>query len=383
MSTNAVVLNAKKAAANALDVTPKWLRAFEEPDPFNGDSVVRGFLCTRPDHRYGALYITHVDGAAAAQIIQATPKLNYPFDKTGTFNFPALKSVTFYDKLDGTNVLAFRYADAAGAMRQAYKLRLQPFVRNGRYGAFLDMWNELLQRYPAIRRVATHNACHVSFEMYGTRNPLLVHYEETLAVAALFGVRQDYGVVPVSRLDTLGLPTPGVLGTLRAGDDPVERYNALRHYIEAGNSATDDDKVVGTEGAVWFAEDTSSNVTMWKCKPESVEAIHWATGINKTAVLLTCKNALENSDILDFSTIKPLLLEEYTEQDIADFREHIDDILQTVNAELAFTERVLAAYAATGHDIAENKPAVMRALAQQFKRSEMKKVLSLIQIHAR
>ena len=50
---------------------------------------------------------------------------------------------------------------------------------------------------------------------------------------------------------------------------------------------------------------------MWKCKPESVEDIHWATGINKAAVIATCWNALETSDVLNYDVLLPLLLEEY------------------------------------------------------------------------
>ena len=59
--------------------------------------------------------------------------------------------------------------------------------------------------------------------------------------------------------------------------------------------------------------------------PEGIEEIHWATGINKQAVLATCWNALETVDELSFDTVRPLLLEEYPPEDIDAFRPHIDD----------------------------------------------------------
>jgi hypothetical protein len=77
------------------------------------------------------------------------------------------------------------------------------------------------------------------------------------------------------------------------------------------NRPAADDKLHGTEGAVWYVSEPSGRVTMWKCKPESVEEIHWATGINKVAVIATCWNALEASDVLNLDVLRPLLLEEY------------------------------------------------------------------------
>jgi hypothetical protein len=49
----------------------------------------------------------------------------------------------------------------------------------------------------------------------------------------------------------------------------------------------DDEKLVGIEGTVWYVDEPNGKVTMWKCKPESVEGIHWVAGINKKAVLAT------------------------------------------------------------------------------------------------
>ena len=81
-------------------------------------------------------------GAAAPQRIFATPKLHYPFGKDGRFHFPPIHTAHLYEKLDGTNVLAYRYADADGRARLTYKLRLSPVLRNSKWGPFLDYWHQ-------------------------------------------------------------------------------------------------------------------------------------------------------------------------------------------------------------------------------------------------
>jgi hypothetical protein len=65
----------------------KWLQPFDAEDSFNDNLRVRGFLAQKPDHRYGALVITHVGEAEAPQLIYATPKLHHPFGKDGSFSF--------------------------------------------------------------------------------------------------------------------------------------------------------------------------------------------------------------------------------------------------------------------------------------------------------
>ena len=369
-------------AAALLEVDAKFLQPFDVTDPFNDEVRLEGFLCQRPDHRYGALALLRVDGRPAPQPIFATPKLHYPFGKDGSFHFPAIHTAHLYEKLDGTNVLAYRYADAEGRRRLTYKLRLSPVLRNSKWGPFLDYWRELLARHPGIPGLIEANGCHVSFEMFGARNAHLIAYDVPLAAALLFGVRPvDATVVGPFQMQTGSVPVAPLLGELRAGDDPVAHFQALRQEMEGRNKPAADDKLSGTEGAVWYVSEPSGRVTLWKCKPESVEEIHWATGINKTAVIATCWNALETSDVLNYDVLLPLLLEEYQSDDIEKFRANIDDGIRQVNAEQAFRQRVRTAYESLkmqGLSITRDKAAVMRALSTQFARNEMGHVYAAI-----
>ena len=364
-----------KQAAELLGVDAKFLQSFDAADPFNDGARLEGFLCQRPDHRYGALALLRVDGRPAPQRIFATPKLHYPFGKDGRFFFPPIQSAHLYEKLDGTNVLAYRYHDADGCGRLTYKLRLAPVLRNSKWGPFLDYWRELLARHPDLPGMVEANGCHVSFEMYGARNAHLIAYETDLAVAVLFGVRPaDATVVGPFQLQTGSVPVAPRLGELRAGDDPVARFQSLRAEMEQRNRPAADDKLTGTEGAVWYVSEPSGRVTVWKCKPESVEAIHWATGINKVAIIATCWNALETADLLNYDVLLPLLLEEYQLDDIEKFRANIDDGIRQVNLEQEFRQQIRAAYEALktqGLSLARDKAAVMRVLSGQFPRDRM------------
>ncbi len=377
-----VAMTDLELATELLGVDAKFLQPFDVTDPFNDEVRLEGFLCQRPDHRYGALALLRVDGRPAPQCIFATPKLHYPFGKDGRFHFPPIHTAHLYEKLDGTNVLAYGYADADGRRRLTYKLRLSPVLRNSKWGPFLDYWRELLTRHPELPTLIETNDCHVSFEMYGARNAHLIAYETDLAVAVLFGVRAaDAAVVGPFQLQTGGVPIAPLLGELRAGDDPVARFQLLREEMNSRNHPAADDKLTGTEGAVWYVTEPSGQVTLWKCKPESVEEIHWATGINKVAVIATCWNALETADVLNYDVLLPLLLEEYQIDDIERFRANIDDGIRQVNVEQEFRQKVRAAYEevkAQGLSLTKDKGAVMRALSTQFPRDQMGHVYAAI-----
>lgn len=366
-----------EGAAALLGLEPKWLQPFDVEDPFSGLRL-EGFLSIRPDHRYGALAILRVGGRDAPQRIFATPKLYYPFDRTGAFRFPPVKRIEIYEKLDGTNVLAYRYRDADGGAHVTYKLRLFPVLRNGKWGPFLDYWKEILERHPRIPELCETNGASVSFELYGSRNPHLILYDEPLASAVLFAVDGEGRPRPPSALQTLGVPSPRLVGTLAAGQDPVAEYRRIREELETGISEAEEERLRGAEGTVWYVTPAAGETILFKCKPESVEAIHWATGINKAAVAATCWNLLETHDVLSYETLLPLLLEEYEPKDIERFRQHVEECIASVSAELSFRRRVAEEYARTGLSLAAGKAGVMRALSSRFGRQDMKRVYSIL-----
>lgn len=143
-------------------------------------------------------------------------------------------------------------------------------LRNSRWGPFLDYWRELVERYPAVPDLAEKNACHISFEMYGARNAHLIQYETALETAVLFGVKPgDGSVVAPFELNLLGVPGALLHGELSSEDDPVARYAEMRAEMEKRNRPVEDERLCGTEGAIWYVVEPTGRVTLWKCKPES------------------------------------------------------------------------------------------------------------------
>lgn len=377
--TETEVLN---ISSSLLGVESKYLQVFSATDPFNTGNVVEGSLCRKPNHLYGALAIVQVNGEPCHQTIYATPKLHYPFGKDGSFHFPPVKDIHIYEKLDGTNVTAYSYASAQGDLFRSYKLRLSPFLRNGKWGEFLDMWKGLLEKCPEAKTIGHSDGLNVSFEMYGSKNEHLIKYNNELDLSLLFAVHQDSARLAAPyELDSQGCPTPRLLGRISCKENPIEAFSRLRGEMEDGNTSESDGKIKGTEGAVWYIRSPSGATSMWKCKPESVEQIHWATGINKEAVMATCWNLLESSDHLNYENLLPLLLEEYQEDDIIRFRPHIDNCVKRVSSDQEFRTVVKSAYnvlKGDGLDIKKDKSEVMRALSRQFPREQMTKVYTAL-----
>ena len=81
-------------AAAMLGVQPGLLQAFAVADPFHDGLPLEGLLCHKTDHRYGAVVITRVGEEPCPQLIHATPKLRYPFDRDGRFRFPPIGRVS-------------------------------------------------------------------------------------------------------------------------------------------------------------------------------------------------------------------------------------------------------------------------------------------------
>jgi hypothetical protein len=364
-------------ACEALQVQEKHLAPFETEDNFN-NNILKGFLCRVGDHRYGAIYLTHINDIEEPQLIYATPKLHYPFDSAGTYRFPPAKRVEVYEKLDGTNILAYRYT-CKGQTYLTYKLRLTAVVRDSRFGPFLDFWREMLKRYPDIPRLPEINDCNISFELYGALNKHLILYKIPLDTAVLFGVDSKAEIRTPSTLETLGVPIAPLYARLEGAKDYQREYQKHQVDCEAMNRETEDGTIEGTEGRVWYLQDIHNHIVMFKCKPESVEQIHWATGgLSKNAVIATAYNLLETDEQLTYDRLKELLLEEYSEDAIERFRPHIEAVIQQITEEMRFKEKVLEFYYKLDLDFQREKNAVMRAFSQQYPKSLMRRIYSIL-----
>ena len=346
----------------------KDYREFSEIDPFNPQNEVTGYISRRATEYYGALVITHINGVAVKeQLIMGTPKMHYPFTTTQTgerkYNFPVANKVEIFEKLDGTNILVFSYTNGNDIFYTC-KTRLMPFVNAGsRWGNFFAMWEEVIgDNRDYIHTLMSQFGCNLSFELYGARNPHLVIYDVPLAYALLFGVTNTGNIISLSRIDCK-LPKAKLIA--KVDKDYSDAYINIQKQLEGGLRKLGDDTYVGVEGAVWYLQTIDKRTIQYKCKPETIEIIHFSQGkgISKNSILATCWNALENTDKLTIDFIKQLLLEEFEPPKVEANHYLIESCIKVVEDALIFRDRVLGEYRAIGLDIKLDKVAVMRKLS--------------------
>lgn len=365
-------------AASVLGVAEDEIRSFEAYDPFNNDNLLNGFICHRADHRYGALVIQSINGEPCLQTICPTPKMHYPFDKAGSFNWPDIKELHIWEKIDGTNVLAYHY-DYNGEDCVTFKTRLTPVIRDMKFGYFESMWRELLSREFWIKEAIHHNPDYnLSFELYGERNPITVHYDTPLSAALLFGVRRsDYAIKPPTLLNSHhGMVMPQYF-PVSSITDMTAVYNRLRAEMTERNNGQ-----IVEEGVVLYAHVGEPSWRQFKCKPEQVEKIHWANGgIPHNALWTTAINAYENNESPTLDDFIRLLREEYGESQIQRCIIRVQKIFEEARLHMEMVAAVNKAWATAqtqGFDVTKDKASTMRFLSQYFPKKDMRRVGSIV-----
>lgn len=378
----------KEEAARILEVNPNELEPFEEIDIYNGN-LVKGFLCHKPDYRYGALVIYEMNGAQVPiQKIFCTPKLHYPFGKTEKeerlYNHYVndYEELVIYEKLDGTNICAFSYTD--GETRyQSFKTRLTPFLKNNKYASFVNLMDDMFRDHPELKSInqVLSGEYSVCFELYGYRNPLTVSYNVPLDIRFLFAVKQeDHSVVPPKYFNDLNKFK--LLELSSDGDTFINKYENMRQHVTETSTTNDDGMVVsidsdeGMEGYIFYTK-IDGVWHQYKCKSAQMEEHSWAGGsIPYTSVITTAWNALESCEgELTEEYVKMLLSEEFSKEQIGRAEGKVAKAVNDVIIKLAFRAKVLDTYSKCEEKFnGTNKGAIMRNMSKYFNRNEMSAV---------
>ncbi|MDI6791795.1 MAG: hypothetical protein QME81_02845 [bacterium] len=383
----------KKLAAEVKELFGKDYTEFCEVDPFNPKNEMAGVISRKSNEYYGSLIITRVNNREITpQLIMGTPKMHYPFgesaDGTRNYAFPSAKYIEIYEKLDGTNVLSYFYTDGENRYL-TYKTRLRPFLGSSRFGDFYNMWKETAAPYiDRLRQIMIKHNCNLSFELYGARNPHLVVYKNPLDIALLFGVTNTGKIMSPTKLglaaeeDYSSLDEIPLVKRFRViNRDYVWNYETTQKELEANLKQEEEGYYSGLEGTVWYLHLIDGRCLQIKCKPETIETIHFsagAGGLNKNIVIATCWNAFENVDTLTIDFVKQLLIEEFQPEIVEANHYLIERCVGFVTREAEFRNRVLDEYRALGMSILLNKREVMRSLSAKFPKQQMKKVYSII-----
>jgi len=366
-------------ASEILEVPEKELKVFSVQDTFNNDNILSGCLCRRSDHRYGAIVLFTINEEETEQIIWATPKLHYPMDISGRTHWPKnVIDVQAYEKVDGTNILAYRYL-YKGKEFTTFKTRLTPVVSDSAFGDFLGMWKEVLIEDKSINKVISSNPeYNLSFELYGWRNPITIKYSFPLKAALLFGIKRDPREV-VPRTNLSNYETTSFLKTVLFEDfrDLDELYDEIRDETTEQNA-----EEFLIEGFVFYVK-SNSGWEMFKCKAEQIETLHRlaSASINKQSLWTTAINAHEDTDDVTIDYFIELLKEEYDEVKIGRSMIRIEKTLAEAKNHLKFVkkvnERIMEAKK-DGLDVTKDKTSFMRYMSKFFQKNEMRKVGSIV-----
>lgn len=354
-------------------INDDWM-PFAMEDPFNGN-FVEGRISRHSGDDYGALYIMKINHRDAHQLIYCTPKLKYPFDQNGKWHWSKAKRIERYEKLDGTNIFQYRYKDDEGEEYISYKTRLTPFLRESRFGDFLNIWKDILKNNPNIGKLPWKLKMNISYELWGAQNAHLIKYDSPLTASVLFARNGDK-ILPPSSLDLQGILSADSRGNVDR--DYVWNYEEAQRELENKLKETEDG-YLGHEGEVWYLLDELNDWIMFKCKPETIEKIHWsAGGIGKNIIKATIVNAFENWDEPTVENIVELLKEEFDVNTIEKIRYNIVKYLDEAKVYNERKLKVIEIYENEGLDILQDKAGTMRRLSSVFEKKEMREVYSII-----
>lgn len=371
-------------------------RIYTEKDPFNEENTLK---CVLDKDDYGWMKILKVNNVRCPQIIYTTPKLEYPMDKWGNLTFPVSIQIEVYEKYDGTNITSFIYEDHKHNRFISYKTRMRPFVYDSeRFGSFYKMWNKMLEKYPQIPDVVKKNYKNLSFEMFGYKNPYIIDYDIALDIRLLFGVGKNAEITSPSHLYTGGVPIADTVAIINPESNLFKKYNEIRMFLEKklviknneikANVIPKDGEyfienynhnIKGMEGVVWYFQKLDSTFKMIKCKPPSIEQIHWTSEISVNGIFTTCLNVLEQGyDQLTYENILPFLKEEWNDQEIKRFKEKTLKIISKINEGQKFEENVYKDYIDNKLDFINDKNRTMRWFASHYDKHQTNHIFNIL-----
>lgn len=388
-------------AATMLQVEESTLREFDVVDHFQQPPMdLRGYLCVEKTKNFGALVISHVDNKPVPQVVYGTPKMHYPFDRNKDadaprrYRFPDVRDVRVYEKWDGTNILAYSYADAQGYRYVTYKARQAAVLDQDNSIDFFGLWKEILSLHTSLilpPRVLSGELA-LAFELYGERcrHDMAVHYNTELDTVLLFGICQKTGGIMLPHEAGTDIPTSlwcTCEAELREDEDLQHFYEAMRCAAEVSNTGKKgEDGIIlagGTEGYMFYCRDAETGFwTPYKCKPPSIEALHWATGgVPQDIVTQVAWEALEQTTgKLTVSMVRERLLQSFPEFRVTTAVTRIEKAVAQVNQSIEFRAQVHEAYVDLGIPYnGHNRSEIMRAMSQRFGKQHMKGVFQALQ----
>ena len=365
------------------EVSAKHWQPFDATSP--GGIPFAGYLCRQESDKLGMLAITRLGGQERLEFIPAMPKIHYPYiqDREGRLQVSIPVPINIVDarftvKLDGTAIIFYPLTDAQGQVLEVIaRTRLLPVLAPSRWGDWLGLLADVLPNRAPVEAAVREQHVVLVFELWGHRNPHLVRYEQPLALTLHTAIRHRKPVSHQRLADIAQRYGLALAPTLEAAaPDPAGLATAYRRWqarLEAENQAAGQDVFV-QEGAILVLS-TVETATYWKCKPPSIEEIHWQAGqrISKEIVRQALLKLLENG--YDFAAgrvedVQAALEGDFDPQQVAAEAEligrtYLDFVIEIQRQ--AWLRSLVDSSGLNPHDL----PALMRHLAPHYPRKEM------------
>ena len=365
------------------EVSAKHWQPFDATSP--GGIPFAGYLCRQESDKLGMLAVTRLGGQERLEFIPAMPKIHYPYiqDREGRLQVSIPVPINIVDarftvKLDGTAIIFYPLTDAQGQVHEVVaRTRLLPMLAPSRWGDWHGLLADVLPNRGPVEAAVREQHVVLVFELWGYRNPHLVRYEQPLALTLHTAIRHRKPVSHQRLADIAQRYGLALAPTLEAAaPDPAGLAVAYRRWqarLETENQAAGQDVFV-QEGAILVLS-TVETATYWKCKPPSIEEIHWQAGqrISKEIVRQALLKLLENG--YDFAAggvedLQAALEGDFDPQQVAAEieminRTYLDFVIEIQRQ--AWLRSLVDSSGLNPHDL----PALMRYLAPHYPRKEM------------
>lgn len=286
----------------------------------DGGNRIAGWLCREESERLGMLALTEVNGVERLEFIYSMPKIPYPYQQ-GNGNAKIVIPVPqnavdarFNIKLDGTCVIFYPLTDENGTVIEVVpRTRMQPVLTPSRWGDWPALLNDAMPDRTNLERAVREQNVILCFELWGYRNPHLVKYDVPLALTLHTGIRHKHPVSwrilsNIAQRYDLALVDSIAVAELNS-ESLAQAYRTWQEEMERRNQAAGQDTFV-EEGAVLMIS-TPRTASYWKCKPPSIEELHWAMGqaLSREIILQALHKMRENGYDFAAGQVEDLMAE--------------------------------------------------------------------------
>ncbi len=373
-------------------VSPKHWNDFEATSP--GGIPFAGYVCRQESDWLGALAVTRLAEEERLEFIPAMPKIPYPYQRHpdgARLVIPVPQGVVdarFNLKLDGTCIIFYPLKAKDGRVLEVLpRTRLQPVLAASRWG---DWPARLAQAQPdlePLKGAVRAQDVVLAFELWGYRNPHLVHYDTPLALTLhtvirgrkiasyrlLADLAHRYGLNLIPSMEVVAPNVEALTLAYRRWQEEMERRNTAAgagEFVE--------------EGAILMLS-TARTATYFKCKPPSIEEIHFAAEqtINKEIIRQALLKLLEaGHDPGVDNRVEPLLAElekDFDPVEVTGQRELVERVWQEFLIEQARQEWLKQLVTQSGID-ADDRVTLLRHLSAHYPKKEMSWVYSTLKV---